>query len=157
MNKTILVKKPGVCQRQSKTILGAGRAHMLYPSVMSTQLTVFFDGACPLCQREIAYYQRLDRAGHVQWVDVSAADAVCPNGYCQLDLLKRFHVQSAQGVMYSGAAGFARMWAALPGPWRYVGQVAMWPPITGLLEWGYRAFLPLRPWMQRIAQSGAKA
>jgi predicted DCC family thiol-disulfide oxidoreductase YuxK len=120
---------------------------------MQPQLTVFFDGACPLCQREIAYYQRLDTAGQMRWVDVSAADAPCPDGYCQHDLLKRFHVQCAQGRIYSGAAGFAHLWAALPGVWRYVGKVAMWPPMTWLLEVFYKAFLPLRPWMQRRAKA----
>jgi predicted DCC family thiol-disulfide oxidoreductase YuxK len=120
---------------------------------MQPHLTVLFDGACPLCQREIAYYQRLDRAGNVQWVDVSAADTACPDGYCQLDLLKRFHVQCEQGHMYSGAAGFARMWAALPSVWRYVGKVAMLPPITWLLELVYKAFLPIRPWMQKRAKA----
>jgi predicted DCC family thiol-disulfide oxidoreductase YuxK len=126
---------------------------MPYPIAMQPHLTVFFDGACPLCQREIAYYQRLDRASNVQWVDVSTADAVCPDGYCQLDLLKRFHVQCEQGQIYSGAAGFARMWAALPGVWRYVGKVAMLPPITWLLELVYKAFLPIRPWMQKRAKA----
>ena len=121
-------------------------------AMTTTSLTVFYDGACPLCQREIAYYQQLDQAGRVHWVDVSASDAVCPNGYCQVDLLKRFHVQCAQGRLYSGAAGFARMWLELPGLWRYAGQVAMWPPVTALLELGYRAFLPLRPTMQRMAR-----
>jgi predicted DCC family thiol-disulfide oxidoreductase YuxK len=122
----------------------------------SQTLTVFYDGACPLCQREIAYYQGLDLAGRVNWVDVSATGAVCPDGYCQSDLLKRFHVQSPQGQMYSGAAGFARMWLELPGLWRYVGKVAVWPPVTAMLELAYRVFLPLRPAMQRMAKRNAK-
>jgi len=126
---------------------------MPYAIAMQPQLTVFFDGACPLCQREIAYYQRLDRASNVQWVDVSTADVACPDGYCQLDLLKRFHVQCEQGQIYSGAAGFARMWAVLPGVWRYVGKVAMLPPITWLLELVYKSFLPIRPWMQKRAKA----
>lgn len=120
---------------------------------MTSQLTVFYDGACPLCQREIAHYQQLDRAGRLLWVDVSAPNAVCPNGYCQVDLLKRFHVQTAQGQMYSGAAGFARMWLELPGVWRYLGTIAVWPPITALLELGYCAFLRVRPWMQKRAKA----
>lgn len=30
--------------------------------------TVFFDGGCPMCRREIAHYQRLDAAGRIRWL-----------------------------------------------------------------------------------------
>lgn len=106
--------------------------------------------------REIAYYQRLDQAGRVHWIDVSTDEATCPDGYCQMDLLKRFHVQCAQGHMYSGASGFARLWLELPGFWRYAGQVAMVTPVTVMLEWAYRVFLPLRPALQRMARQRLK-
>ena len=132
---------------------GACKCAIPYPADMTEPLTVFFDGACPLCQREIAYYQRLDRESKIRWVDVASSTAECPDGYCQRDLLRRFHVQCEQGHIHSGAAGFARMWAALPGVWRYVGKVALWPPITALLELAYKAFLPLRPWMQQRARA----
>lgn len=122
---------------------------------MNPALTVFFDGACPLCQREIAYYQRLDTAQRVAWVDVSGTDAACPDGYCQQDLLKRFHVRTPEGRWLSGAAGFAHLWLHLPGVWRYLGRVASWGPITWVLERAYRAFLPVRPWLQRRARASA--
>jgi predicted DCC family thiol-disulfide oxidoreductase YuxK len=119
---------------------------MRYQSV-----TVFYDGACPMCRREIAYYQRLDHGGRLKWVDVSTSDVVCPDGFCRVDLLQRFHVQSEEGQVYRGAAGFARLWLQLPVPWRYAGKVAMWPPVTVLLELVYVAFLLLRPALQRVA------
>lgn len=34
-------------------------------------LTVMFDGACPLCRREISVYQSLTPLEPVQWLDVS--------------------------------------------------------------------------------------
>jgi hypothetical protein len=36
--------------------------------------TVYYDGACPVCSREIAHYQRLPGAQACQWVDA----AQCP-------------------------------------------------------------------------------
>ena len=74
---------------------------------MTASIKVFFDGSCPLCRREIAYYQRLDISHKLAWVDVSLDDAICPDGYCQQALLKRFHVRTNDGQMFSGAAGFA--------------------------------------------------
>ena len=40
------------------------------------QVTLFWDGGCPLCRREIAYYKTLDANGQVDWVDI---DAVRPH------------------------------------------------------------------------------
>lgn len=114
-------------------------------------LTVFFDGACPLCRREIAYYQRLDKARVVAWRDVSAptSRADCPDGLCQTDLMKRFHVMDGTGQVFSGAAGFVRLWRVLPAPWSLLARVAGLPGVVHGLELAYRAFLPVRPWLQR--------
>ena len=120
---------------------------------MSTSLEVFFDGYCPMCRREIAYYQRLDISCKLAWVDVSLNDASCPDGYCQQDLLKRFHVRTTDGRMFSGAADFALMWTLLPGVWKYAGHIASFWPVTSMLELAYKAFLPLRPWLQRRARA----
>ena len=120
---------------------------------MSNSLEVFFDGSCPMCRREIAYYQALDTSRRLAWVDVSANHVNCPDGYCQSDLLRRFHVRAPDGRMLSGAAGFALMWTFLPGAWKIVGQVASLWPVSSLLELAYRAFLPIRPWLQRRARA----
>ena len=31
-------------------------------------LTVYFDGSCPLCRREMALYRRLPQAQSIEWV-----------------------------------------------------------------------------------------
>jgi predicted DCC family thiol-disulfide oxidoreductase YuxK len=38
-------------------------------------VTVFYDGACPLCSAEIGFYRRRRGADRVGWVDVSACQA----------------------------------------------------------------------------------
>jgi predicted DCC family thiol-disulfide oxidoreductase YuxK len=43
---------------------------------MQRMLTVWFDGGCPLCRREIALMRRLDRRGRIDFVDV--ADDAAP-------------------------------------------------------------------------------
>ncbi len=121
---------------------------------MTTQppcLTVFFDGACPMCRREIAYYQRLDTRQRVGWQDVSApaSGQDCPDGLCRADMLKRFHVMDSSGQVFSGAAGFVQLWRVLPAPWSLLGRIAGLPGLVQLLELVYRAFLPVRPWLQR--------
>ena len=77
-----------------------------------TRVTVWFDGACPLCRREIALMRRLDRRGALRLIDVSGANTACPLD--RATLLARFHAQVGDGPLLVGAAAFAAVWRALP-------------------------------------------
>ncbi len=105
------------------------------------RVTVWFDGACPLCRREIALIRRLDWRGRIDFVDVATADGACPLDRAQL--LDRFHA-SENGSILSGAAAFAAMWRAVPLLWP-LGQIARLPLVLPLLERAYLAFLRIRP------------
>lgn len=118
-------------------------------------LTVLYDGACPLCRREMAVYQGLQPVHPGQTVnfsDVSRSDCAVPLGGERSEYLARFHVQRADGQLLSGASAFVALWAALPG-WRYLAMVARLPGATLALELVYRAFLRVRPQMQGIAKA----
>jgi len=119
-------------------------------SAPNTQLTVYFDGGCPLCTREIDFFRRRPGAEAVSWVDVSAVEghSVAP-GLTREAAMARFHVRRGDGALLSGAAAFAEMWRALPG-FRAFGRIAAIWPLTPLLELAYRAFLPVRPRLQRL-------
>jgi demethoxyubiquinone hydroxylase (CLK1/Coq7/Cat5 family) len=118
-------------------------------------LTVLYDGACPLCRREIAHVQGLSQRqgdGALCFLDVSAAAAGGPmSAQERATLLARFHVQRADGTRLDGAAAFVEMWSRLPG-WRLVARLARLPGVLTLLEWAYRGFLHLRPALQAVAR-----
>jgi predicted DCC family thiol-disulfide oxidoreductase YuxK len=112
------------------------------------EVTVWYDGDCPLCQREISWLRRLDRRAAIAFINVAAG------GTCPIDrsaLLARFHAQEAGGPLVSGAAAFAAMWRAIPGL-RPFGLLARNPAMLWVLERVYRAFLILRPGLQAIAR-----
>ena len=115
-------------------------------------LTVLFDGACPLCRREVGVYQALEPAQPVAWLDVSAASvSLTPEDRTRY--LARFHVRRQDGSMLSGAAAFVALWRVMPG-WRWLARFAMLPGVTPLLEQLYRVFLHARPGLQRLARAG---
>ncbi len=114
-------------------------------------LTVLYDGACPLCRREIGLYRDLKSLAPVGWRDVSAPDAVLPEGGDRAQYLARFHVQRADGSLLSGAAAFVALWSVLPG-WRWLGRFGRLPGMTPLLEVAYRFFLRFRPGLQRLVR-----
>lgn len=109
------------------------------------KLTVFHDGACPLCTREIALIRRLDRRGEIDFVDVADPSASCPID--RRAALARFHAVE-DGRLLSGAAAFAAMWRAIP--WlRPLGLAARNPVVLRLLDRLYDRFLTVRPRLQR--------
>lgn len=110
-------------------------------------LTIYFDGSCPLCSREIALYRRLPAAQQLHWLDVSQATELGAGLDCRA-AMQRFHVRDAQGCLHHGAAAFSLLWRQLPG-WRWLGWLCAWPPLSWLAEGAYRLFLPLRPRLQR--------
>jgi predicted DCC family thiol-disulfide oxidoreductase YuxK len=114
-----------------------------------TDLTVWHDGACPLCRAEIALMRRLDTRGAIRFVDAAASG---PDA-CPLDrraLLARFHARE-DGELLSGAAAFAAMWRAIP-VLRPLGLLARAPIMLRGLEIAYLGFLRVRPSLQRAAR-----
>lgn len=110
-------------------------------------VTVWFDGDCPLCVREISLMRRLDRRGAIAFVDVTRGEG-CPID--RQELLARFHAREQGADIVSGAAAFAAMWRAIP-VLRPLGLAARWRPIQNLLEKLYVQFLRFRPRLQRWA------
>lgn len=114
----------------------------------SHDVTVWYDGACPLCLREIALMRRLDSRGRIEFVEARDARG------CPIDteaLLARFHAQEDDGPIVSGAAAFAAMWRVIP-MLRPLGLIARWRPLLWALEKLYLVFLRFRPSLQRFVR-----
>ncbi len=86
--------------------------------------------------------RRLDRRHAVTFIDVAAADSVCPID--RRALLERFRAREGDGPLLSGAAAFAAMWRAIP-LLRPLGLLARNPLALSALEWLYLRFLRVRP------------
>lgn len=109
------------------------------------RLTLFYDGACPLCQREVAFYARLDRAGRIVWHDVSRdTRGMVAEGLPRREALRRIYVRCPDGRQLSGARAFVEVWRCLPG-FRWLAPLVALPPFIWLAEGLYRAFLVVRP------------
>ena len=113
-------------------------------------LTVLYDGACPLCRREIGLYRGLRPNAALCFADVSDTALPLPPGTTRAQLLARFHVRSGDGELLGGAEAFLALWATLPG-WRWLAQAGRLPGAAWLLERTYRLFLQWRPALQRWA------
>ena len=113
-------------------------------------LTVLYDGACPLCRREIGVYRSLQANAPVCFADISDATQPLPPGTTREQLMARFHVRGRDGTLLSGAEAFLALWAALPG-WCWLARVGRLPGAAWAMERTYRIFLRWRPALQRVA------
>lgn len=116
----------------------------------SPGLTVLYDGACPLCRREIALYRGGCGAVPLRFADVSDEAVALPPSLTRDAALARFHVQRADGQIVSGAQAFLALWSVLPG-WRWLAWIGRIPGGAWLSERAYRGFLVFRPGLQRWA------
>lgn len=115
------------------------------------KVAVYFDGACPLCRSEVAVYRRRSDPQRVDFVDVSDEGTALPSDLDRKTALSRFHVRAPDGRLLSGAAAFAALWRRTPG-FRWLGRLASLPGLSLVFEGAYRAFLVVRPGVQRIVQ-----
>ncbi len=109
-----------------------------------TAARVFYDGSCPICSREIGFYQKRSGAEKIDWVDVSRAEAgeVVP-GLTKASALERLHVMNSTGALVSGGAAFTLIWSRLPG-FAWLAGVFERPFMARILERAYDGFLALR-------------
>ena len=124
---------------------------------MNTQsaLTVFFDGSCPLCKREIAFYQNQPGAEQITWLNVAdnnpdSIDSQLPEHLSRDQLMARFHVQDYRGNVFSGGDAFVKVWALLP-RFKFLAVIFALPVFRQCFNWGYDLLLRFRPAMQRRA------
>jgi len=80
----------------------------------SYPLTAFFDGACPICAREIALMKRLDRRRQVEFCDFSSQEYdATSRGFAAADLGTVIHARRADGSVITGVEVFRAMWEAV--------------------------------------------
>lgn len=112
------------------------------------QLTVFFDGACVLCSKEIEIYQKKDSAKKVRWIDISQPTFRAED--FGVDPV-RIHVEmtAKRGEqIYEGVDSFIEIWKEVPG-FSWAARLAQLSPIHLGLRMGYAVFVKIRPYLPR--------
>jgi len=113
---------------------------------------VFYDGACPVCSREIGVYRRRCPPDTLELIDIAAPqfDAAA-YGLDPAAVHKWLHVKLANGEIRTGIEAFRVIWRATPGM-GWMAAVAGWPGIRHALSAAYRVFAANRHRLKRPQQ-----
>lgn len=108
------------------------------------EITVLYDGACPVCSREVDMYRRARRGYAVRWIDATATDpaSVVP-GLDRTSALSSLYAVTQDGRVLNGVASFRAVWAALPG-FRWLSRASARPAVSRWLDSAYARFLAWR-------------
>ena len=72
-------------------------------NILSGKLTVFYDGACPVCVRDRRWYTKLEgkTQDSVQWLDITGrGDELRRQGVDPNSALRELHVKDDQGKIH---------------------------------------------------------
>lgn len=106
----------------------------------SEQVEVFYDGACPLCVREIDMLKKMDAPhGNIRFTDIAASGFDASTlGIDYEALMSRIHGRLPDGTWIEGVEVFRRLYTAVG--WGRAVALSRAPVIRGALELGYRVF-----------------
>lgn len=102
-------------------------------------IEVFYDGACPLCTREIRMLQRLDRRQRIRFVDIAADGFAAGSiGLSWQTLMQRIHGRLPDGTLVEGVEVFRRLYSAVG--FKKLVALTRLPVVSQLLDLAYSGF-----------------
>ena len=103
------------------------------------RIEVFYDGACPLCLREIRFLRRLDKSSRFLFTDISSEEfRAADYGKTLESFMSEIHARLPEGTWIRGVEVFRRLYASLgfaPLVW-----ITRLPGVAGLLDGAYHIF-----------------
>lgn len=104
--------------------------------------TLYYDGRCPLCSKEIAVLHKLQR-GSLAFADVHHLTTLPTSQMPSREaLLRRLHLRSASGHWVIGLHANVQAWSHTRWGWLY--RPLLWPLIYPVALWAYERWADRR-------------
>lgn len=115
----------------------------------ANKLSVFFDGLCPLCSREIDHYRTQAGSDRLEFVDITEASFDAEReGLDPRRVHKVMHTRDDRGNLYTGIGAFVAIWDVLP-KYKWLAKLARNGAVRPLMDVGYNVFAAIRPYLPR--------
>lgn len=122
------------------------RQHGHAESFGPTSITIFFNGACPVCRSAIERYRAyMAERRDILWRDVrDHPDALLCFGIDRDAAARCVHVIDRTGALRKGVDAAIALWREMPGKRRWRARVLSLPVVHGVAGWLYRR--DIVPW-----------
>lgn len=103
-------------------------------------ITVYYDGKCGLCSKEINYYKTLPTTTEFDWQDITiSGEELEKEGISYSQGLKLLHAKDHDGKLHIGVDAFILIWKQFK-YWRILGALIGLPIIKQLAQLAYKSF-----------------
>ena len=124
-------------------------------NTLAEKITVFYDGACPVCVRDRRWYEKLEgqTEASVEWLDITGRDEqLREQGIDPNQALRELHVKDSQGQVHREMAAYILLMARVP-LLKPIAWLIGLPVIRPTLAWFYHRWVTRRLG-SRIAPKG---
>lgn len=113
------------------------------------EISVFYDGLCMLCSKEIEHYKKQPGAERIRFVDICGPGFnATQEGVDPQEVHRVMHVRRADGSLAIKVDAFIEIWKVLP-PYHFAARLAKKPWTRPVLDLGYQGFSIIRPYLPR--------
>ena len=127
------------------------------------KLTIFFDGGCPLCKREVDFLQSKNQKGSLRFIDINTSDfsSDLKFGITYKQAMDRIHAMKSDGSVIKDIKVFQEAYSLIGLGWIYAPTKL--PILDKFIEfiyglWAkYRLKITLRPSIEKLcAEKGCE-
>jgi predicted DCC family thiol-disulfide oxidoreductase YuxK len=112
-------------------------------------LTVYYDGLCQLCSREIDHYKKQQGSQNIQFVDITLADFdASKENLDPIKVHKIMHVKLSDGTVKTKVDAFIEIWKWLP-KYQFAVKTSQYFFVRPILNIGYDVFAKIRPYLPK--------
>ena len=115
-------------------------------NTLADKITVFYDGACPVCVRDRRWYEKLEgqTEASVEWLDITGRDEqLREQGIGPNQALRELHVKDSQGQVHREMAAYILLMARVP-LLKPIAWLIGLPVIRPTLAWFYHRWVARR-------------
>ena len=120
------------------------------------KLTIFFDGGCPLCKREVDFLQSRNQKGYLSFIDINSSDFSLDSEYgiSYKQAMERIHALKSDGSVIKDIKVFQEAYSLIGLGWIYAPTKL--PILDIFIEfiyglWAkYRLKITLRPSIEKL-------
>ncbi len=108
------------------------------------KLTIFFDGGCPLCKREVDFMQSRNKKGYLRFIDINSSDfSLDPKyGITYKQAMERIHALKSDGSVINDIKVFQEAYSLIGLGWIY--SPTKLPIFDKLIDFVYRFWAKYR-------------